>query len=148
MQNIKYNLLLADDDRDDCIFFQDALDDLPGEINLTTVKDGVELMNFLKNNNSETPDLLFLDLNMPRKNGFECLIELKSNTRLKDIPVIIFSTSLDMQIADLLFDKGAHHYIRKPNNFIKLKKIINEAITITAKNNYKQPGKDKFILQA
>lgn len=147
MQHLKYKLLLADDDRDDCIFFRDALDDLPVEINLTTVNDGVELMNFLKNNPSENPDLLFLDLNMPRKNGFDCLTELKSNPGLKNIPVIIFSTSLDMQIADLLFEKGAHHYIRKPNNFIKLKRIINEALNITAMNNYKQPGKDKFILQ-
>jgi CheY-like chemotaxis protein len=148
MQNIKYNLLLADDDRDDCIFFRDALDDLPVEINLATVNDGVELMNFLRKNSPETPDLLFLDLNMPRKNGFECLTELKSNSQLKNIPVIIFSTSLDMQIADLLYEKGAHHYIRKPNNFLKLKKIINEALTLTSMNNYKQPGKDKFILQA
>jgi len=92
------------------------------------------------------PDLILLDLNMPRKSGFECLLEIKLIDKLKDLPVIIFSTSLDMEVVDLLYRKGAHYYIRKPGQYGKLKKVILEAVTLTLKNKLTQPTRDKFIL--
>ncbi|MES2574781.1 MAG: response regulator [Bacteroidota bacterium] len=148
MNKLKYNLLLADDDEDDCVFFKDALDELVVPVNLTTVNDGVQLMSFLSDNISNgLPDILFLDLNMPRKSGFECLTEIKEIDKLKDLPVIIFSTSLDMNIVDLMYQKGATHYIQKPGEFSKLKKVIANALAISAENNFKQPVRDYFILQ-
>ena len=71
-------ILLADDDTDDCIFFKEALDELLLPTKLMTVHDGEQLMHLLANESTELPDVLFLDLNMPRKNGFECLEEIKS----------------------------------------------------------------------
>ena len=100
MDLIKHNLLLADDDIDDCIFFKEVLEELPVESFLTTVKDGVELMKFL--NTANLPDVLFLDLNMPRKTGHECLSEIKKDQKLKHLPVIIFSTSFDHVVANAL----------------------------------------------
>jgi CheY-like chemotaxis protein len=82
------NLLLADDDHDDCIFFKAALGGIDQQLNLTVVNDGVELMEFLSSQTGPLPDVLFLDLNMPRKNGFECMNEIKSNEKLKTLPVI------------------------------------------------------------
>ena len=74
----QYNLLLADDDEDDCDFFKEALDELLLPTSLVTVNDGVQLMDFLSESGAENlPDILFLDLNMPRKNGLECLTEIK-----------------------------------------------------------------------
>ncbi|MBF4517895.1 response regulator [Flavobacterium sp. ANB] len=148
MNTHKYNLLLADDDEDDCAFFREALDDLLLPVSLATVNDGVELMDFLRNNVSDNlPDILFLDLNMPRKNGVECLTEIKQAADLRDLPVIIFSTSLDMTIVDQMYEKGAIYYIRKPGDFSKLKKVIENALAVTAGNNFKQPAKEHFILQ-
>lgn len=148
MNKQKFNLLLADDDEDDCIFFKDALDELVVSVNLTAVNDGVQLMNFLLNNPSDTlPDILFLDLNMPRKSGFECMTEIKGIDKLKHLPIIIFSTSLDMNVVDLMYEKGAIHYIQKPGDFYKLKKVIENALTITTKNNFKQPVRNHFVLQ-
>lgn len=141
-----HNLLLADDDIDDCTFFEDALEELPISATLSTVHDGVQLMHFLSAKPGDLPDALFLDLNMPRKSGFECLSEIKSADNLKDLPVIIFSTSLNMEVAELLYQKGAHYYIRKPGEYNKLKKIILEAVTLTSKNKFAQPARDKFIL--
>ena len=69
MNNSTLNLLLADDDADDCMFFKEALEELPVAAKLITVNDGVQLMNHLINENSQLPDALYLDLNMPRKNG-------------------------------------------------------------------------------
>jgi CheY-like chemotaxis protein len=148
MNKLKYNILLADDDEDDCVFFKDALDELAISVNLIIVNDGVQLMNFLSAHvSNQLPDILFLDLNMPRKSGFECLTEIKDTDTLKQLPIIVFSTSLDMRIVDLMYEKGAIHYIQKPGDFYQLKKVIENALTITAKNNFKQPIRNHFILQ-
>jgi CheY-like chemotaxis protein len=147
MNSGQFNLLLADDDPDDRIFFKDALDDLSVEATLTTVNDGVELMNFLNSNSSNLPDLLFLDINMPRKNGFECLTEIKTNTKLKELRVIIYSTSLDKDIANLFYKNGAQYYLRKQGEFSKLKKLINEVLVVS-KANPVQPPPEKFILHS
>ena len=146
MNTKHYNLLLADDDIDDCTFFEDALEDLPISATLSTVNDGIELMDFLTTKSENLPDILFLDLNMPRKSGLECLSEIKVIDTLKDLPVIIFSTSLNMEVVDMLYLKGAHYYIRKPGEYYKLKKVILEAVTLASKNKLTQPTKDKFIL--
>jgi CheY-like chemotaxis protein len=147
MNKTTHNLLLADDDTDDCLFFKEALEDLPLDVNLSTVNDGVQLMNLLYTKIDTLPDALFLDLNMPRKSGFECLSEIKSVNGLRHLPIIIFSTSLDLDVVDILYAKGAHYYIRKPGEFSVLKKVILEAITLISCNTLKQPTRDKFIVE-
>jgi CheY-like chemotaxis protein len=148
MSKQNYNILLADDDQDDCAFFKEALDELELPVSLVTVNDGVQLMNYLGENSSgDLPDILFLDLNMPRKNGHECLAEIKDKEEFKNLAVIIFSTSLDIDIVDLMYEKGATYYIRKPGEFSKLKKVIGNALAITSENNFKQPIRANFILQ-
>ena len=142
-----YYLLLADDDEDDCLFFKEALDEIAINTTLTMVHDGVQLMNYLKTNIANLPDLLFLDLNMPLKNGLECLAEIKDNESLKNLPIIIFSTSLDSEIVNKLYQEGASFYIRKPGEFSKLKSVIQKALTIASENNFKQPERANFILQ-
>lgn len=142
-----YNLLLADDDDDDCIFFKEALDELSLSVTLETVHDGVELMDYLETAADDLPDMLFLDLNMPRKNGHECLTEIKNIEVLKKLPVIIFSTSLDTKIVDLLYDMGATYYIRKPGDFSKLKKVISDALARASESSFIQPAREQFILQ-
>lgn len=145
---MKYKLLLADDDQDDCLFFKEALDFLPLDVNLSIVNDGAELMKFLTSNFQNLPDILFLDLNMPRKNGFECLLEIKLIPELQNLPIIVFSTSIDATVVDLVYEKGVICYIQKPCDFSNLKKVIYDALIITSKNNYKQPTRANFILKA
>src|SRR5690606_10062456 len=121
MTNTIKNLLLADDDVDDCLFFKEALDELQLAVKLITAKDGEALMNLL-GELSNLPDALFLDLNMPRKNGFDCLMEIKKNEKFELIPVVIFSTSYDNDVVHKLYGAGAHYYIRKPGEFSNIKK--------------------------
>lgn len=143
-----YNILLADDDDDDCSFFKEALDELSLKTTLITVNDGVQLMAFLTDKSKEIlPDVLFLDLNMPRKNGSECLTEIRQIERLKDFPIIIFSTSLDIEIVDVMYEKGATFYIRKPGDFSKLKTVIENSLVAAKENNFKQPDRPLFIIQ-
>ena len=128
----KLNIMLADDDMDDCGFFKKALAALPLSTHLSVVNDGEQLMQLLTNETNELPDVLFLDLNMPRKNGMECLAEIKQNAKLKDLSVVIFSTSNDDAVMRKLFKDGAHIYIHKPGDFKQLKEVINNAIPIAS----------------
>lgn len=126
------HILLADDDADDCLFFKEALEELPVSASLATVNDGAELMDYL--DSSPLPDLLFLDLNMPKKTGFECLTEIHQKNKLKEIKVIIFSTHIDPETLKLFHARGAHYFIRKPSEFSLLKKVINNALIQTTKS--------------
>jgi CheY-like chemotaxis protein len=140
------NILLADDDLDDCIFFKEALSELIISTNLTTMHDGEELMKLLTNETIELPHILFLDLNMPRKNGFECLSEIKQNEKLKDLPVVIFSTSFEKEVVNLLYKKGADYFIRKPSVFLQFKEIIMHALLLVLDKNVAQPARENFVL--
>ncbi len=123
----RFDLLLADDDEDDRALFADALAELDIPVSLTTVPDGEQLMQFL-GHSDKLPGAVFLDLNMPRKNGVECLTEIRENEKLKQLKVIIFSTSFDRDVISQLYNKGAQNYIRKPYNFDKLKKVLRNAL--------------------
>jgi len=147
MNKFTVQLLLADNDIDDCNFFREALAELPVSTTLQTVHDGVELMHILTSETTDLPDALFLDLNMPLKTGFECLIEIKKHDKLKMLPVIIFSTSYNEDIAYQLYDSGAHHYIRKPGDFVNLKKVIYTAIQLTSVKHPARPTKKEFVIQ-
>jgi CheY-like chemotaxis protein len=138
-------ILLADDDKDDSILFQEILEELALPTQLETVNNGERLMQLL-NEKLILPDILFLDLNMPRKNGFECLYEIKRTEKLQRLPVIIFSTSYEPAIVDVLYKSGAQFYIRKPNEFALFKKVIYQALTFTAQDNISQPPREKFVL--
>ena len=144
-ENIPLNILLADDDKDDRFFFARALKELPIRTKLVTVTDGEKLMQYLDKNIDTLPDALFLDLNMPRKNGAECLEAIKSNKALKDFPIIIYSTSLNDSIADVLYQKGAHYYMRKCD-FIDLVKQLQKILTLLTEKKFKRPSRDKFML--
>ena len=134
MNKKQLNILLADDDADDCFFFEKALREIPIPTQLTMVNNGERLMDYLSKNQEQLPDVLFLDLNMPRKSGFECLTEIVENSKLKDLPVIMFSTSYTMDpnyeqsMIDVLYKLGAQDYIRKPGDFTKLKELIHQSL--------------------
>ena len=141
-------LLLADDDMDDRLFFQDAVEELRLAVDLVTVSDGVELMEFLNKGMGQLPDVLFLDLNMPRKSGFECLSEIKLSETLKSIPVVIFSTSFDTVVVDKLYNNGAHYYIRKPGDFNVLKNVIHQATVLISQSKMYQPERTDFVIHS
>lgn len=141
------NVVLADDDADDCLVFEDALREVNIHTLLTVSNDGVELMTALEENVTEPPppDVIFLDLNMPRKNGFECLDEIRDTPKLKNIPIVIFSTSSSRDAVEKAYKKGANHYICKPSSYELLKKSIEYVLNLDLWNK-PQPPKDKFLL--
>ncbi len=137
MNSTPLNILLADDDTDDCIFFKKALEELPLATELTIVRDGEQLSSYL-DRTENLPDVLFLDISMPRKNGIESLAEIKENERLKDLHVVMFTISFphnsdfEMNIKNMLTKIGAEHYISKTSDFERLKKVIHDALIVAA----------------
>jgi CheY-like chemotaxis protein len=139
-------ILLADDDPADCLLFKEALDELPVSARLTVVHNGEQVIEAISKRGAKLPDVLFLDLNMPRKNGFASLGEIKRNTRLQDLPVVIFSTTSELEAVKRVFRDAAHYYICKPVHFSDLKKVIYEALTLVTEKNPRLPLKENFMI--
>ncbi len=124
------HILIADDDEDDRAFFNEAINELKMNSKLTMFNDGKDLMEYLELPNIKLPHILFLDLNMPFKNGFECLKEIRANNRYKDVSIAIYSTSSSEKDIEDTFIEGANIYIKKPNDFTELKKIIKDVVNM------------------
>lgn len=140
------NIFLADDDPDDRSFFEEALNRIRIPSVLTVAYDGVELMENLEAIvDPPLPYVIFLDLNMPRKNGFECLHEIRATPKLKDIPVVIFSTTASEDAVNQSYQDGANYYICKPRSFEGLVNIIENVLS---KDLWRlpQPKRELFIL--
>ncbi|MEO6901488.1 MAG: response regulator [Bacteroidia bacterium] len=138
------NVLLADDDRDDKDLFIEAVSEFNKQIKVATVKDGEELMNTLINA-IQLPDIIFLDLNMPNKNGEQCLIEIRMNELLKNIPVIIYSTSSSAADIEVTYKNGATLYIKKPSTYNDLKKVTEKFFSLNITELIAKPKIERFV---
>lgn len=119
--------LLVDDDPDDTFLFGEVLHDIDPTVAFLTAANGQEALDTLKSTHS-LPDLIFLDLNMPRMGGVECLSTLKADAALKDIPVIIYTTSSQSRDIEETMRKGAVCFITKPSNMKELTEILSVLI--------------------
>ncbi|MBT1688076.1 response regulator [Dawidia soli] len=140
------SFFLADDDDDDRLLFEDALRELSADTNLIMATDGVDLMEKLEET-VPLPCVIFLDINMPRKNGFECLAEMRQIEKFRAIPVVIFSTSNEESTIERTYRQGASFYIHKPRTFDKLKSAIRQIMAIDWSLHTVQPSKEKYVLQ-
>ena len=123
----KLNIFLADDDEDDRGFFQDALSEINKNCNLIMVDSGEKLINYFKANNP-LPDLIFLDINMPIKNGLECLKFLKETQPPDKFHVVMLSTSITPKDIETSYKLGASVYIQKPGSFSELVSYLDYCV--------------------
>jgi CheY-like chemotaxis protein len=119
-------VLVVDDDEDDRDLFCTALREIDPSVTCIHAKDGQEALLGLRLNQFPTPNLIFIDLNMPRINGFQCLKELKKDRALKSIPVAMYTTSKIKEHKEECERLGAAHFITKPTSFTELCKIISD----------------------
>lgn len=147
MENEPFYILLADDDEGDRLLFSDAFAELKIETVVHTVNNGVQLMERLNMKDTELPHFLFLDLNMPGKNGLECLKEIKSNEKLKDICIAIYSTSDSEKDIEETFRNGANVYITKPDDYNMLKKVLEKAVMASYQYQDRSMRRDIFLLK-
>jgi CheY-like chemotaxis protein len=122
---------IIDDDLDDQQFLIEALTENDATVQCTTATNGQAAIDYLKKVDGHLPDAIFLDLNMPCMSGNQCLLELKSLPILKNIPVIIYSTSFNSQEKENCMKMGAFYFLVKSFSFQSLKEeltIINAAL--------------------
>ncbi len=139
-------ILFADDDEDDRLFFKDAVERIKMRTEITFFNDGVQLMDYLLNPERSLPHIIFLDLNMPRKNGLECLREIRGNVILSELLVAIYSTSSSHEDIEETFAQGANIYIKKPSDFGVLKKIIAEVLALNWKYHTTGCNRENYLL--
>ncbi len=116
--------MIVDDDDDDREFFCAAIAEIDDNIKCLGAINGEDALHRLKCDLEHKPDFIFLDLNMPRMNGLRCLSEIKGDTNLKDIPVIIYSTTSSQRETEQILQRGATFFINKPTSLTKLREDI------------------------
>ncbi len=107
-------ILLVDDDEDDRKLFVEATKEVDSTITCLSASDGSEALAYLRDNHNDLPDFIFLDLRMPGLSGEECLIEIKNEPRMANVPVIVYTTSRDVRESMRLKQLGAAHFASKP----------------------------------
>lgn len=122
-QNLTF--LLVDDDIDDTFLFREVLSEVAPNITLRTAANGQEALDVLALETYPLPDLIFLDLNMPRMDGKQCLTALKNDARLQKVPVIMYTTSSHSRDIEETMQQGAISFITKPSHIGDLRTILS-----------------------
>jgi CheY-like chemotaxis protein len=144
--NSKRFIYMADDDSDDREFFADALSEIDLDVILKQEHDGMHLMDSLLTlSESELPDFIFLDINMPGKTGLECLQEIRNlSGGLKEVNIVMLSTSSDPENIRRASELGATFYAVKPSCFERLKSLLEEVLSMDLVGAGE--GNKKFLL--
>ncbi|MEP7263340.1 MAG: response regulator [Bacteroidota bacterium] len=130
-------IVLADDDADDRFLFESALREVNKETQLITADCADDLLLIL-DKQEVLPDLIMLDINMPGKNGLDCLQELRRSERFSSTPIAMFSTSIEDAFLQLASKKGADYFIKKPSSYSTLKKVVQFCLNIDGRRKENQ----------
>ena len=139
-----YNILLAEDDDDDFYIFNHAMSSLLGTIQILHTSNGVMLSTIIQS--QIEPDVIFLDINMPYKNGIACLKEIRSNPLFNATRVVIYSTAKQKREIDICFDLGANFYLVKPTQFSIIKLQLGDLLQNEFFKLNKQPSREEFLM--
>ena len=124
------SVLFIDDDEDDKLVFGHALKAIDTSIQYLTASDGLEALKILNEDLVILPDLIFMDLNMPKMDGFTCLDKIKKSKELKEIPVLILSTSTNPRDMEKARSLGATNFITKPSTYTGLIETLKSSFTL------------------
>lgn len=127
MMTMYRTVFLIDDDEDDQLLFSDAIGEIDPSIQCKMASNGIEALQKLKDSDVK-PDIIFLDLNMPLMNGFEFLEEVRALSFLSSVPIVIFSTSNNLEHAMRTFELGASAFLTKPSGFDVLRSKLRNTL--------------------
>lgn len=139
------NILIADDDLDDALMLTEALQEHLPSCKCTHAMDGVAALRTIKT--EESPDLVFLDINMPLKDGIHCLRDIQNHNLLPTTPIFICSTSKNLKDIKAADEYGAAFYIVKPSSFNELNRIIKRALNLLGRPKIERSNKSDFVLR-
>jgi CheY-like chemotaxis protein len=126
----RLRIFYADDDEDDIYFFSDAVKEVDCECDLTTFSNGVDLLKNIKINLA-VRNIIFLDINMPLKNGLDTLRDLKNSQQWSSVPVYLISTSNDDNLKEKAISLGAEGYLEKPSDYNELREMVRAVLATT-----------------
>jgi CheY-like chemotaxis protein len=138
-------ILLVDDDKDDCVFFQEALKETGLNAIVRVVNESTGILKRLPDESGTLPNLIFLDLNMPTVDGIKCLREIRNAETFVNTPVIIFSTGCRTSDVEETFAIGANLYVQKPSAFILLTNILTQLIQLDWKEHLNERLRSRYV---
>lgn len=137
------DILLAEDDSEDVLIFETALKDAEIKYVLRHAEDGDALFLLLKD---RIPYILFLDINMPCKDGVACIAEIRKNREYDHLPIVMYTSNLSTKLVDECFEKGANLYLAKAFTFATLTQNIKKVFAIEWEDYLHYPPKHAFVL--
>ncbi len=137
------HILLADDDKEDFMIFEDAAKMTNHEFTLTYAANWMDLWRMLL---KTQPNVVFLDLNMPVKDGFECLKTIREDNRFDLLPIVIYSTSINKKDIDKAYEYGANYFIVKPNTTEGLTNVLHRIVDMKNGLLEIRPLRDNFVI--
>lgn len=145
LHNIATKILIGEDDDDDYLIFSLAVEETSYKVMLTRAMDGQMVLNQLE---KEMPDILFLDLNLPMKDGRECLKEIRSNHNFDALPIIIYTSYEDLTSIEYCYREGSNLYTVKPSSIVDLKQILNRILAIDWRKIKYFPPRSEFVMRS
>jgi response regulator RpfG family c-di-GMP phosphodiesterase len=137
------NVLLAEDDDDDFELFAEAINGLSLKIILARAENGEILMKIL---HDQIPDMLFLDIHMPCKNGRDCLLEIRAHRKFDNLPIIVYSAMSDMETIEFCYRNGTNSYVYKPHSYAELVSVVERIFAMNWKKMRYYPKLSNFVL--
>lgn len=138
------HIFLVDDDQEDRELFSEALSNITQTVQLTEIPSGVKLIEMLNESKLDLPEVIFMDINMPKLNGIECLKKIRSFSKFKNLKIVMYSTYHLDDFIDDAFELGASNFYVKPRRFADLQDLIDKALEIDW-NQIGKPSKQDFL---
>ncbi|SDQ15832.1 Response regulator receiver domain-containing protein [Chryseobacterium soldanellicola] len=141
------NVILADDDEGNIVFLKNILKELKIRTKVQAFQNGADLMKYLNSEDALIPEIIFMDFHIPTKNALGYLHEIKSNAKLENMVTVIYSNTVSEAEIENVFVNGGNIFMKKPNEYSALKKVVSEIITINWQYHTSGFNKDNFIMK-
>lgn len=136
-------MLVAEDDDDDYFLFSVALSETGHKVLPKRAENGEALLEQLK---KEVPDIIFLDILMPRLDGHQCLKEIRQTKKYDSIPVIVYTSLKDVDSVEYCYREGSNLYVVKPDSFADLKMVLERVLSVNWKTTMYYPPRTEFVV--
>ena len=137
------NVVMAEDDNDDFEILADAISKVPVKILLSRAEDGVVLMKLI---HEKIPDLLFLDIILPQRDGRDCIREIRSDKKFDGLPIIVYTSLKDLETVEFCYRWGTNIYVHKPQSYSDIAEIVRKIFSINWKKLQYYPSRSEFVL--
>ena len=144
-QNLEEELhvLMAEGDKDDFDILADAIEKVPVKVILTRAENGDVLMKLI---HDKIPDLLFLDIILPYRDGRDCIREIRSDKKFDNLPIIVYTSIKDLDTIEFCYRWGTNLFVHKPQTYSEIADIIRKIFSVNWKKMQYYPSRNEFVL--